>query len=93
MAKTKSEKKKTELDLYIVSRVKEMRLQRKWTQSTLATKLELSDGFYSEIENPNHRAKFNIAHLVRLGKIFECSPCIFLPNSGELSASGQLLDK
>ncbi|QEC79702.1 helix-turn-helix domain-containing protein [Mucilaginibacter ginsenosidivorax] len=79
MAKQKSDKKKTDLDLYIVARVKEMRLQRNWTQSVLATKLDLSDGFYSEIENPNHRAKFNIAHLIKLGKAFECSPCIFLP--------------
>ncbi len=81
MAKQISDKKKTELDLYIVAKVKEMRLHRNWTQSVMATKLDLSDGFYSQIENPTHRAKFNIAHLVKLGEVFECSPCVFLPTS------------
>lgn len=74
-----AEIKKTELDLYIVAKVKEMRLQNKWSQAVLATKLNVSNGFFAQIENPKHRAKYNISHLNKLAQIFNCSPQDFLP--------------
>lgn len=74
-----AEIKKTELDLFIVGKVKEMRLKYKWSQAVLATKLDLSNGFFAQIENPKHRAKYNIAHLNKLAIIFNCSPKDFLP--------------
>ncbi|PTQ97845.1 helix-turn-helix protein [Mucilaginibacter yixingensis] len=74
-----AEAKKTDLDLFIVQRVKEMRAQKKWSQAVIASKLEISNGFFAQIENPKHRAKYNIAHLNKLAKIFNCSPRDFLP--------------
>jgi len=73
--------KKTELDLFIVDKVRMMRLKNKWSQAVLATKLDVSNGFFAQIENPKHRAKYNIAHLNELGKIFNCSPREFLPEN------------
>lgn len=73
--------KKTELDLYIVQKVKEMRLPHRMSQAVVATKLDLSNGFFAQIENPKHRAKYNIAHLNKLAKIFNCSPRDFLPEN------------
>lgn len=74
-----AEIKKTDLDLFIVQKVKEMRLKHRMSQAVVATKLDLSNGFFAQIENPKHRAKYNIAHLNKLAKIFNCSPRDFLP--------------
>jgi transcriptional regulator with XRE-family HTH domain len=70
---------KTELDLYIINKVKELRLKVDMSQAVLAIKLEVSDAFIGQIENPKHRAKYNIAHLNKLAQIFNCSPKDFLP--------------
>jgi transcriptional regulator with XRE-family HTH domain len=76
-----SDEKKTRINLYIIDRVKEIRLKNNMSQSILATKLDVSDAFIGAIENPNHRAKYNIDHLNKLGKIFNCSPKDFLPEN------------
>jgi transcriptional regulator with XRE-family HTH domain len=76
-----AEIKKTELDLYIVAKVKELRLKNKMSQAVIATKLNLSNGFFAQIENPKHRAKYNLAHINNLAKIFNCSPKDFLPEN------------
>lgn len=73
------DKTKSELDLYIVNKVKQLRLENNMSQAVLAIKLEVSDAFIGQIENPKHRAKYNIAHINKLAKIFECSPRDFLP--------------
>jgi len=76
-----AEIKKTELDLYIVAKVKELRLKNKMSQAVIATKLNLSNGFFAQIENPKHRAKYNLTHINNLAKIFNCSPKDFLPEN------------
>jgi transcriptional regulator with XRE-family HTH domain len=71
--------KKTALDLYIADRVKEMRLERNISQAVLAVRLGVSHAFIGVIENPKHRAKYNLQHLNKLAEIFDCSPKDFLP--------------
>ncbi len=71
---------KTELDLYIIGKVKELRTANNVSQAVLAIKLDVSDAFIGQIENPKHRAKYNIAHLNKLAQIFDCSPKDFLPD-------------
>lgn len=70
---------KSELDLYVMNKVKEHRLRKGVTQAVLAAKLNVNDAFIGHIENPNHRAKYNLAHLNKLAQIFNCSPRDFLP--------------
>lgn len=76
-----SEVKKSKLQLYIIDRVKEMRVDHKMSQAILAIKLKVSDSFIGAVENPKHRAKYNLEHLNSLAKIFECSPRDFLPEN------------
>lgn len=73
------ETSKTELDLYIINKVKELRNKVGMSQAILAVKLEVSDAFIGQIENPKHRAKYNVAHINKLAQIFNCSPRDFLP--------------
>ncbi|MFI4954553.1 MAG: helix-turn-helix domain-containing protein [Gammaproteobacteria bacterium] len=70
---------KTELDLYIINVVKKLRLEINMPQAVLAIKLGVSDAFIGQIENPKHRAKYNLAHINKLAQIFNCSPKDFLP--------------
>jgi transcriptional regulator with XRE-family HTH domain len=74
------ETNKTELDLYIIAKVKKLRDDRKMSQAVLAIKLGVSDAFIGQIENPKHRAKYNVAHIYKLSQIFNCSPGAFFPN-------------
>lgn len=70
---------KSELDLYIINKVKQLRLDTGMSQAVLAIKLEVSDAFIGAIENPKHRAKYNLSHINKLAQIFNCSPKDFLP--------------
>lgn len=71
--------KKTALDFYVADTVKALRLKHKMTQADLGFALGVTATFIGHIENPNHRAKYNISHLNKLAKIFSCSPRLFLP--------------
>jgi transcriptional regulator with XRE-family HTH domain len=72
---------KTNIDLYVAKRVKELRTENKLSQLKLAGKLDVSHSFIGQIEDPNHRAKYNVIHLNNLAKIFNCSPKDFLPEN------------
>ena len=72
-------KQKIEIDLYVIERVKERRIELKMSQADLAFKLGVSYGFIGQVESAKFPAKYNINHLDRLAFIFKCSPKDFLP--------------
>lgn len=67
------------IEQYVIDKVREKRLKQNISQAELARLLDVSEGFIGNIESPNYRAKYNIAHLNELAKVFECSPRDFLP--------------
>jgi ribosome-binding protein aMBF1 (putative translation factor) len=69
----------TKIELYIIERVKEKRIEKGWSQILLSQKLNMSDSFVGHIETPNRRAKYNVNHVNDLAKLFKCSPKDFLP--------------
>jgi transcriptional regulator with XRE-family HTH domain len=69
----------SELDRYVIRKVKEFRVRKGLSQSALAAKLEVSDTFIGDIENPKSRAKYNLTHINKLAKVFGCSPRDFFP--------------
>jgi len=73
--------KKTNIELYAIQKVKEMREANGLTQAALAFKLDVSLGFIGQVESTKHPAKYNLNHLNRLAIIFECSPKNFIPDS------------
>lgn len=70
---------KSEIELYVINKVKEMRLNANMSQKDLAFKLDLSVGFLGHIESPKKPAKYNLNHINKLAEIFNCSPQDFLP--------------
>jgi transcriptional regulator with XRE-family HTH domain len=76
-------KKSTHSDIeqFVIDRVKEKRIKLKISQAQLAHLLDVSEGFIGNVESPNYRAKYNLNHINELSKIFDCSPRDFLPKN------------
>jgi transcriptional regulator with XRE-family HTH domain len=71
--------KKTEIELFVVSKVKAKREQFGLSQADLAFKLNVSLGFVGQVESLKYPAKYNLNHINKLAQIFNCSPREFLP--------------
>lgn len=69
----------SEIEQYVINRVKDLRKEKGISQKELAYRLDLSIGFIGDIESPKSRAKYNLNHINELAKVFECSPKDFLP--------------
>lgn len=72
---------KTEIDFYVIDKVRELRAKHHFSQAVLAVKLDVSDTFIGNIENPKHVAKYNLIHINKLARIFNCSPRDLLPEN------------
>jgi transcriptional regulator with XRE-family HTH domain len=71
---------KSDIEVYVIKKVKEKREALKMSQSELAVQLDLSDGFIGQIESSKYPAKYNLNHLNKLAIIFKCSVKDFLPD-------------
>jgi transcriptional regulator with XRE-family HTH domain len=71
---------KSEIEAYVIKRVKEMREVKGYSQSELATRLNVSNGFIGQAESSKSPTKYNLNHLNQLAAIFECSIKDFMPN-------------
>lgn len=71
----------SEIELFVISKVKRMREEAGLTQAQLAFKLGVSYGFVGQVESTNHRAKYNLNHINRLAKIFDCPFQDFFPEN------------
>lgn len=69
----------TTIELYIISRVREVRKEKGFTQERLSLSLGKGVGFIGDIEAPSKKAKYNIIHLNEIAKILCCSPKDFWP--------------
>jgi transcriptional regulator with XRE-family HTH domain len=72
-------KRKSNIELHVINKVKEFRLKNSLSQSDLAFELDVTNGFIGQVESPSHPAKYNLNHLNHLSRIFNCSPKDFLP--------------
>ena len=70
---------KSKVDLYVIDRVKEKRLEKNLSQADLAYELNMSVGFIGKVESTKYPTHYNIKHLNDLAKILKCSPQDFLP--------------
>jgi transcriptional regulator with XRE-family HTH domain len=72
---------KSEIELFAISKAKSLREQANITQSELAFKLDVSNGFVGQVESSNSPSKYNLDHIDKLAVIFKCSPKDFLPDT------------
>lgn len=69
----------SEIEAYIIEKVKEKRIQHGLSQLALSQKLDMNDSFVSHVESSSKRAKYNVNHINALSKALNCSPKDFLP--------------
>lgn len=68
----------SEIEIYIIQRVKTIRKEKGLTQEQLSLKLDKGVGFIGDIES-SKKAKYNIKHLNEIARVLECSPKDFWP--------------
>jgi transcriptional regulator with XRE-family HTH domain len=66
-------KEVSELDRYIIERVKTLRKERKLSQTKLSIMMGLASGFIAKVETPSIPSKYNIKHLNLLAKAMKCN--------------------
>ena len=69
----------SEIELYVISRIKQLRVDAGLSQAKFAFEMDLSYGFIGQVENPNRRAKYNLNHINKAAKVFKCSVREFFP--------------
>lgn len=70
---------KTEIELFVINKAKALREQANISQSELAFRLGVSNGFIGQVESSKFPSKYNLNHIDKLSEIFNCSPKEFLP--------------
>ncbi|MGV8963348.1 MAG: helix-turn-helix domain-containing protein [Candidatus Saccharimonadaceae bacterium] len=58
----------SDIEQYVIDKVKEIRNSKGISQAKLAHLIELSVGFIGNVENTKHIAKYNLNHLNRISK-------------------------
>jgi transcriptional regulator with XRE-family HTH domain len=72
---------KSTIELYVINKVREKRIEKNISQAHLAYLLNVSRGFIGKVESEKHASKYNINHINNLAKIFGCSPKDFMPET------------
>jgi transcriptional regulator with XRE-family HTH domain len=70
---------KSDIESFVINKVKERREQAQLSQSELAVKLDVSNGFIGQAESSKSPTKYNLNHLNQLALIFKCSLKDFMP--------------
>lgn len=68
-----------EIEKYIISKVRELREAKGFTQEELSLSIGKNITFISQIEAPSKKAKYNVIHLNLIAKVLTCSPRDFWP--------------
>lgn len=71
---------KSDLELFVINKVREKRIEANLSQKYIANELNVAIGFIGHVESPKYRAKYNLNHLNKLAKIFNCAIKDFLPD-------------
>lgn len=69
----------SQLDWYIINQVKKLRNKKGISQAHLSVEMGFSEKLIGSIENPTHKAKYNIRHLNLLASALGCSIWDIIP--------------
>lgn len=69
----------SKIEIYVISKVKELRVQSGYSQASLADKLGVSSGFIGKVESIKYDAKYNLNHINKIAKHFKISPKDLIP--------------
>lgn len=69
----------SELDLFVINKARELRVEKQISQVDLSIMMGMSEGVIGKIENPKQRDKYNLRHINLLARALKCSPKDFFP--------------
>jgi transcriptional regulator with XRE-family HTH domain len=72
---------KSDIELYVIAKVKEIRVRLDMSQDDLAIILDTDRSFIGQVESLSNPAKYNLNHLNKLAIEFKCSPRDFMPDN------------
>ena len=83
MTATQGQKKilKTEIELFIINKVRELREERNVGQKRLSMELKLSTSYVGQAEDPHNKAKYNHNHLNEIARFFNVPFSYFFPET------------
>lgn len=70
---------KSEIDLFVIRKIKTKRLELGISQRGIADILEVSAGFIGQVESKKYDVKYSVHQLYLIAKEFECSVADFFP--------------
>lgn len=70
---------KSKIDLFVIIRIKERRMQKNISQRGLAAILNCSPSFISQVESEKFDVKYSVHQVFLIAQFFECSPAEFFP--------------
>lgn len=70
---------KSDIDLFVINRIKEKRKELNVSQRGMAAILECSAGFIGQVESNKTETKYSVHQIYLIAKDFECSPADFFP--------------
>ena len=70
---------KSKIDLFVIIRIKERRMQKNISQRGLAAILDCSPSFIGQVESEKFDVKYSVHQVFLIAQFFECSPAEFFP--------------
>jgi transcriptional regulator with XRE-family HTH domain len=70
----------SEIEIYVINKVKEFRNLNNISQADLAAKIDVSNGFIGKVESFKNNTKYNLNHINKISKALNISPKDLLPN-------------
>ncbi len=69
----------TEIEVFVIKKVKEFRTEKKVSQAELSDRIGVSLGFIGKVESIKYNTKYNLNHINKISKALEISPRDLLP--------------
>ena len=70
---------KSKIDLFVITRINERRMQKNISQRGLAAILDCSPSFIGQVESEKFDVKYSVHQVFLVAQFFECSPAEFFP--------------
>lgn len=69
----------TEIETFVIERVKKIRTEKNISQADLASLIDVSIGFIGKVESFKYNTKYNLNHINNIAKALNISPKDLLP--------------
>lgn len=70
---------KSEVDLFVINKIREKRKELEISQRGLAEILGCSDGFIGQVESEKYNIKYSVHQVYAIAKWFDCPVSDFFP--------------